>query len=116
MSEKHSLFYFSKLPPQITGIMTEKSLLVLSVWLLSEEFDDFFSLEKISLGGIHYLLTDMAVSPPGSSVHGISQAKRLEWVAISSSRGSSSSRNPIHISCIGRRILDRRVTWEAILF
>ena len=28
-------------------------------------------------------------SPPGSSVHGISQARVLEWVAISSSRGSS---------------------------
>ena len=28
-------------------------------------------------------------SPPGFSVHGISQARILEWVAISSSRGSS---------------------------
>ena len=32
-------------------------------------------------------------SPPGSSVHGIFQARILEWVAISSSRGSSQS-NP----------------------
>ena len=28
-------------------------------------------------------------SPPGSSVHGIFQAKVLDWVAISFSRGSS---------------------------
>ena len=28
-------------------------------------------------------------SPPGSFVHGVSQARILEWVAISSSRGSS---------------------------
>ena len=28
-------------------------------------------------------------SPPDSSVHGISQARILEWVAISSSKGSS---------------------------
>ena len=28
-------------------------------------------------------------SPPGSSVHGILQARVLEWVAVSSSRGSS---------------------------
>ena len=28
-------------------------------------------------------------SPPGSSVHGVSQASILEWVAISFSRGSS---------------------------
>ena len=31
-------------------------------------------------------------SPPGSSVHGISQAGILEWVAISSSRGSARPR------------------------
>ena len=31
----------------------------------------------------------MDCSPPGSSVHGISQARILEWVAFSSSRGSS---------------------------
>ena len=31
----------------------------------------------------------MDCSPPGSSVHGILQARILEWVAISSSRGSS---------------------------
>ena len=32
-------------------------------------------------------------SPPGSSVHGILQARILEWVAISSSRGSSQELN-----------------------
>ena len=31
----------------------------------------------------------MDCSPPGSSVHWISQARILEWIAISSSRGSS---------------------------
>ena len=31
-------------------------------------------------------------SPPGSSVHGILQARILEWVAMSSSRGSSPPR------------------------
>ena len=41
-------------------------------------------------------------SPPGSSVHGISQARILECVAISFSRGSSQHRNWTHISCIGR--------------
>ena len=39
-------------------------------------------------------------SPPGSSVHGISQTKILEWVAISSSKGSSWLRDWTHISCI----------------
>ena len=37
-------------------------------------------------------------SPPGSSVHGISQARKLEWVAISFSRGSSWLRNQIWVS------------------
>ena len=32
-------------------------------------------------------------SPPGSSVHGILQARILEWVAISYSRGSSQPRD-----------------------
>ena len=35
-------------------------------------------------------------SPPGSPIHGISQARILEWVAISFSRGSSWSRNWTH--------------------
>ena len=44
-------------------------------------------------------------SPPGSSVHGIFQARILEWVAISFSRGSSQHRDQTHASHIGRRIL-----------
>ena len=39
-------------------------------------------------------------SLPGSSVHGILQARILEWVAILFSRGSSWSRNQTQISCI----------------
>ena len=41
----------------------------------------------------------MECSLPGSSVHGISQARLLEWVAISSSNGSSRPRDQICISC-----------------
>ena len=42
-------------------------------------------------------------SPPGSSVHGISQARILEWVAISFSRGSSQSSDHSHNSCLAGR-------------
>ena len=42
---------------------------------------------------------------PGSSVHVISQARILKWVATSSSRGSSQPRDPTHISYIGRWVL-----------
>ena len=47
-------------------------------------------------------------SPPGSSVHGIFQARILEWDAISFSRGSSLPRDRTLlscISCIGWRIV-----------
>ena len=39
-------------------------------------------------------------SPPGSSVQGILQARRLEWVAMSSSRGSSQPRDQTQASCL----------------
>ena len=39
-------------------------------------------------------------SPLDSSVHGMFQARIQEWVAISSSRGSSQPRDETHISCV----------------
>ena len=45
----------------------------------------------------------MECSLPGSSVLGFSQARVLGWVAISSSRGSSQSRDWTRISCIAGR-------------
>ena len=51
------------------------------------------------------LWDSMDCSPPGSSVHGIFQPRILEWVAISSPRGSSWPRNQTCISCIGRQTL-----------
>ena len=47
----------------------------------------------------------MDCSPPGSFVHGISQARMLERVAISFSRVSSRPRDGTCISCLSRRIL-----------
>ena len=46
----------------------------------------------------------MDCSLPGSSIHGIFQARVLEWIAISFSRGSSQPRDRTRVSCIvGRR-------------
>ena len=45
----------------------------------------------------------MDCSPPGSSVHGILQARILEWNAIPFSRGSSQARDWTWISCIACR-------------
>ena len=44
--------------------------------------------------------SSMDCSLPGSSVHGISQTRILEWVAISSSRGSSRARHPTRVSLL----------------
>ena len=51
------------------------------------------------------LCNPMDSNPTGSSVHGISQARRLECVAISFSKGSSRPRDCTHVSCIGKQVL-----------
>ena len=53
--------------------------------------------------------------PPGSSVHGIYQARILEWGAVSSSRGLPNPGTELFIFCLGRQILYHWTTWEAIL-
>ena len=97
--------------------------------------DDWFScgiilnptfLMSVVLIYIHGLVTKLCLpldpmncSPPGYSLHGIFQAKILEWVVMSSSRRSSQPRNWIHvsyISCIGRLILYHWANWEASHF
>ena len=58
----------------------------------------------------------MDCSPPGFSVHGLSQTRVLEWVANSFSMGSSRPRDQTCISFIGRGILSHWATWEAPIF
>ena len=53
-------------------------------------------------------------SSPGPSVHGILQSRRLEWVAISSSRGSSPPGIEPRFSYIDRRILYHCPPWESL--
>ena len=60
------------------------------------------------------LCDPMNCSPPGSSLHGISQVRILEWVAISYSRGSSWPKDRTHVSCIGRWILYHWTTCKTI--
>ena len=57
----------------------------------------------------------MDYSPPGFSVYGILQARILEGVAISSSRGSSQPRDQTQVSCIADRFLILWTTREAML-
>ena len=60
------------------------------------------------------LCSPMDYSLPGSSVHGIFQAKILERVAITFSRRSSWPRDRTHVSCIGQAILYHWAASEAL--
>ena len=59
----------------------------------------------------------MDCSQRGSSVHGVFQARILEQVAISSSRGSFQTREltrDSRVSCTGGWVLYHCATWEAL--
>ena len=55
-------------------------------------------------------------SPPDSSVHGILQARILEWVAISFSRVSSQPRDRILISCLASRFFTTETSGKPLVF
>ena len=57
----------------------------------------------------------MDCNPPGSSVHGILQARILEWVAMPSSRRSSQLRDWTQVSWIARGFFTIWTTRDAIL-
>ena len=59
------------------------------------------------------LCSPMDCSPPGSSVHGIFQARILEWFAISFSRGSSQPRDWTQVSCTAGRFFTNWAPREA---
>ena len=61
------------------------------------------------------LLDPMDSSLPGSSVHGIFQARVLEWVAILFSKGSSQPSDWTQVSCIAGRFFAAWATMEAHL-
>ena len=60
------------------------------------------------------LCDPMDCSLPGSSVHGLLQARILEWGALSFSRGSSRPRNWPWVSCIAGRFFTVWATREAL--
>ena len=61
----------------------------------------------MSLSLCPILCDPMNYSPPGFSVHGILQARILEWFAILFSRGSSQHRDQTLVSCIAWQVLYR---------
>ena len=88
---------------------------------VGEQFQDnssalHFLLLRVPAQSCPTVCDPLDCSLSGSSVHGILQARILEWVAISFSRASSWPRVPTHISCISRQILYRWATWEAYIY
>ena len=67
--------------------------------VLSCELSSFF-LTYLCAQSCLPLCDPLDCSPPSFSVHGISQARILEWIAISFSRGSSRPRGQSPISCV----------------
>ena len=73
-------------------------------------------LECVNVQSCPALCNPMNYSPAGSSVHGISQARIQEWVAVSFSRGTSQSRDQTQVSCVSAlagRFFTTGATWEA---
>ena len=62
------------------------------------------------------LCDSMDNSPPGSSVHGILQARILEWVAIPSCRGPSWPKGWTQFSCTAGRFFSIWATREALCY
>ena len=84
-------------------LVFEKMLSIICHWVHAQ-----------SLSGV-WLCNPIDYRPPIFTVHGIFQSGRLEWVAISSSRGSSWPRDwtgVSWVSCVGRWILHHRATCE----
>ena len=62
------------------------------------------------------LCDHMNCSLPGSSIHRISQARILEWIAISFSRGSSQPRDRTWVSCFAGRFFTVWATSKALRY
>ena len=76
-------------------------------WTAQDPFFSYFLffVVVVMLSHVWLFYDPMNCNTPCSSVHGIFHARILEWVAISSSKGSSWSRDGTHISCTGGWIL-----------
>jgi len=70
--------------------------------------------EVKSFNHVQLFVTPMDCSLPGSSLHGILQARVLEWVAISFSRGFSRPRDRTRVSRIPGRRFNLWATREAL--
>ena len=117
---KYSWFKYSisfKCTTQWFNIFTDYTpfKVIMKHWLYSLCCTVFsYSLKVLVVPSCLTLCNSMDCSLPGSPVLGILQARILEWVAISFSRGSSQPRDQTRISCIAGRSFIIWVTKEAL--
>ena len=86
-----------------------------SILSVIKEMIDIWACRKVKVLNTDSCLTlcnPMDCSLPGSSVHGMLQARTLEWVAISSSKGSSQPRDQTQVSSTAGRVFTIWATWE----
>ena len=79
------------------------------------DFGDTVESEREVAQSCLTLCDPMGCSLPGFSIHGILRARILEWVTISFSRGSSTSRDWTRVSCIGGRRFTLWASREALV-
>jgi len=105
-----------------TGVDRTGPEMICFIFLLEQRFSDTASygqlggVQKVKVTESCLILCDrMDCSPPDSSVHGILQARILEWVAMPFSRGSSQLRESnliSFVSCIAGRFFTVWATRE----
>ena len=109
--------YYAPIKKNITDIFTDltETSEHYAEWIKStpKGYKWFYSCCCLIAQSCLTLCDRMDYSIPGSSIHGIFQARILEWVAISYSRGSSWSRDGTCISCIAGEFFTTSTTWEA---
>ena len=91
---------FKMLSRFVTDFLPRSKYLLIS-WLQSLSQWSLWNLAKVKVARLCLTLCDpMDCSLPGSSVHGILQARILEWIAVPFSRGSSQPRHWTQVSHI----------------
>ena len=74
----------------------------------------FVCVHAQSLSRVWLAAAPWTVAYQAPSVHRVSQARILEWAAISFSRGSSQPRDRAQVSCMGRGVLSHWATQETL--
>ena len=90
----YKLLFFFFLRPSIAWYQTRWK------YYKKSKYSHALIVVALLLHHVRHFCYNMDSIPQGSSIHGISQARILEWVAISFTSGSSWPRGWTHISCL----------------